>query len=504
MSYSLVPVPSDRLPALAWIAAIPKTPGAVRVMHGVAVEQQAGSVVEGCWDGEFSSGGFESHVNFFGSGVVVGRDRVTAVSSRSLTDRIVWCEGADAFVCANSLPLLLSFARTRLRGDVDYGPVLGACLQGIRDYDGALPLRGETGHCNQVFGHNVVFAGPSATRSYRPASPVDLSDFSAYRDALRGTIDRLVANCRDPARATPVSIDTTLSTGYDSAAVTALLRDYGPRRVFTTQPDDRAPDLEDGAALARVLGLDAFLLERTTPSRDTELYCLAGAMDGRESIYTTALEHMSGDDRISALFTGYHGDKLWDIATPRASWSPDILRGDTSGLNLCESRLRSGFFNIGVPFIFADRIADLVRIARSPEMQPWSVGGDYDRPVPRRIAEAAGLDRESFGRQKKVVLSYEALPLNPQLRREFLDYFTGSVGRLRFLANLVSGNLDYAVKLISTRLRLPVGPPRIRKRLKADLFANQIYIFAVNTIAERYERALADTGAQALTTSRHD
>ncbi len=30
-------------------------------------------------------------------------------------------------------------------------------------------------------------------------------------------------------------------------------------------------------------------------------------------------------------------------------------------------------------------------------MAPWSVGGRYDRPLPRRIAEEAGLPRERFG-----------------------------------------------------------------------------------------------------------
>ncbi|MEE4109445.1 MAG: hypothetical protein V2I24_08860 [Halieaceae bacterium] len=504
MSYSLVPAPSDQLPRLAWIASIPKTPGAVRVLHGVAVEQQARGIVEGCWDGDFSAGAFAEHVNFFGSGLTVEPDRVTAASSRSLTDRIVWCEGASAYLCSNSLPLLLSFAHARLRRDVDYAPILGSCLKGIRDYTSDLPLQGEVSDCKQVFGHNVVFEGPSVRRSYRQAGAVNLSDFGAYRDALHDRIDRLVANCRDTARSTPVSIDTTLSTGYDSAAVTALLRDYGLNRVFTTRPDETAPDLEDGASLALSLGLDPFLLERKTPSPDTELFSLAGAIDGRESIFTTALEHMIEDEGIAAVFTGYHGDKLWDIATPPESWSPDIIRGDTSGLNLCESRLRSGFFNIGVPFIFADRIEDLVRLAQSPEMQAWSVAGDYDRPIPRRIAEAAGLERDSFGQKKKVVLSYEALPLNAQLREEFTRYFTGALGRLKFYANVFSGDFDYAVKLISAKLRLPVALPPVRKRLKAGLFANQIYIFAVNTIAERYDGALADACARTLTTFHHD
>jgi hypothetical protein len=33
-------------------------------------------------------------------------------------------------------------------------------------------------------------------------------------------------------------------------------------------------------------------------------------------------------------------------------------------------------------------------------MRPWSVGGDYDRPIPRRIAEEAGVPRQWFGRVK--------------------------------------------------------------------------------------------------------
>jgi len=34
-------------------------------------------------------------------------------------------------------------------------------------------------------------------------------------------------------------------------------------------------------------------------------------------------------------------------------------------------------------------------------MQPWSIPGDYDRPIPRRMAEEASLPSNSFGMQKK-------------------------------------------------------------------------------------------------------
>jgi hypothetical protein len=37
------------------------------------------------------------------------------------------------------------------------------------------------------------------------------------------------------------------------------------------------------------------------------------------------------------------------------------------------------------------------------EMAPWSIGGEYDRPIPRRIVEEAGVERDSFGQSKKAV-----------------------------------------------------------------------------------------------------
>jgi hypothetical protein len=490
MRYSLESVPIPEMPRLAWVASIPKTPGTVQVVHGTGVEQCDDAVVEGCWDGAFSEGGFERHLNFFGSGITVDRHEVVAASSRSLTDRIVWADGPTGYLCANSLPLLLSFAKARMCPDVYYGAILSSVLQGIRHYTSDIPVRGRIDTCHQVFGHNVVFRGSSVERSYRKGEPLVLNDFEAYQDALHRTLDRLVRNCRDPARKTPVSIASTLSTGYDSPAVTAMLHRHGLEKVFTTRPTDLAPDLENGALLADALGVEAFLLERSEPSFDTELFLLAGAIDGRETVFSNATEEIRRGDGTVAMFTGYHGDSLWDIAPPPRRHSPDIIRGDTSGLNLCEARLRSGFYNIAVPFIFADRIDDLVRISQSPEMQPWSVGGSYDRPIPRRIAEEAGLERESFGQEKRVVLSYEVLPLNPRLRRDFVDSYKAALGRSRFYANILTGDLDDAVKLILRKLRLPFSLPRTRRALTVSHFANQIFIFAVDEIVARHQRLL--------------
>jgi hypothetical protein len=63
-----------------------------------------------------------------------------------------------------------------------------------------------------------------------------------------------------------------------------------------------------------------------------------------------------------------------------------------------------------VPAIGAGDPLEVGHLSRSAEMAPWSVGGDYDRPLPRRIVEEAGVPRTAFAQRKLMVTpSYDAL-----------------------------------------------------------------------------------------------
>src|SRR5207245_159892 len=57
-----------------------------------------------------------------------------------------------------------------------------------------------------------------------------------------------------------------------------------------------------------------------------------------------------------------------------------------------------------------------------PAMAPWRIGGDYDRPIPRRLAESAGVPRPWFGLKKKAVVITYAYPIHRGLRRDFGEY----------------------------------------------------------------------------------
>ena len=129
--------------------------------------------------------------------------------------------------------------------------------------------------------------------------------------------------------------------------------------------------------------------------------------------------HIQRNCSAAVVFTGYHGDKVWDANLTSKYVCEEIIRGDISGLRLAEARLQSGFINVPLPFIHARSIESISRISRSSEMAPWRLNTSYDRPIPRRIAESAGIDRELFGMRKKMVSQPPSYPTNADLRKQF-------------------------------------------------------------------------------------
>lgn len=104
---------------------------------------------------------------------------------------------------------------------------------------------------------------------------------------------------------------------------------------------------------------------------------------------------------------------------------PAQFRGaDTNGLGFCEYRLIRGVFHCPVPFWGFARADDLFELSHAPEMKPWSIGGSYDRPIPRRILEEAGVPREMFGMKKSATHFEESFlwPYSPELQRSYSGY----------------------------------------------------------------------------------
>lgn len=412
----------DHLTRLGWVAKVPRTPGNIVVLHGNLVETRDDWFVEGCWDGPVESGDFDRSDCFFGSGMRLRDGQPVAVASRATIDNIVYCEGDTEVVISNSLLLLLAAVGAQLDKHHSYEEVFSGALRGIDGYEKSIPVvHPALREVSQLYFGNLRVRDGHVAFALPPAS----GSFGCFDDYFRFLADKMAAihaNAVSTARRFPMGCYATLSTGYDSTAVAVLARQHcGVERCITTECDASASaPQEDARPLAEMLGLEPYLIAPPeTGLGSRELYYYGANFQHFEMIFDNAARLFEAQPCPTLLLTGYHGDKVWDKNLREAYQGDDIRRGDMSGKGLGEIRLRAGFINAAIPFLGARKIAQLVAISNSPEMAPWSVGGDYDRPIPRRICETAGLPRQAFGRHKHKITSHKARPVDAALRASF-------------------------------------------------------------------------------------
>ena len=156
---------------------------------------------------------------------------------------------------------------------------------------------------------------------------------------------------------------------------------------------------DSGAQIAGCLGLDVTEYERLDFNQleglpDVEFFANPFGMTGAIAVMERQLEG-------TLLMTGVWGDKAWSrdraLALPRFRMATDILQFAGT---LTEFRLRTGFVHLPVACWHGLHVLAIRRITLSAEMAPWTVGGDYDRPIPRRIAEEGGVPRGLFAQSK--------------------------------------------------------------------------------------------------------
>lgn len=436
MSFSLECQINERLPKLAWLARVDRAHSLVRVVHGAALETADEWLVEGVWEGPFAEGGFHRAENFFGSGVRLEGEEVYFVPSTASIDRLLYCEYQGEAVVSNSLILMLAFTGASLSDDHDYWRECLSIIKGVDRYDRAFAIEHpELPSLNQVFYENIVI-GQGPTRYELRIAHHDLPSYEAYIGSLLGIMERLQQNYQDPARRFAFQQYTTLSVGYDSAAVSVLARALGVKIAFTGHPvrqplEPLLPKTwkEDARGLGHRLGLEVIELDdhRASIGPD-ELYYLCTNYPKHHSghwsevSFHSMAQYIARSGSLGVVFSGNHGDTVWDANTPERHLADHIRRGCLTGLNQTEIRLKAGYVTVPVPMIWAQDILKIREITLSPEMAPWRLGNDYDRPIPRRLLEEAGVPREMFGFEKKFICARAMWPINPGLRRAFLRH----------------------------------------------------------------------------------
>jgi hypothetical protein len=423
--------PIAELPKLTWLAVIEPGSKRVKVFHGRAVECRDEWLVEGIWDGEFARGEFHRSEHFFGSGLRVDGERLYCVPSSALVDRLCYCRQDTTMVVSNSVIALLAFTHSQLDRSHDYNVECASILQGLEKYQKDFTiLNPQIERFYQVYHDNIVI-DQDGIAFERRSRIHEIASFGEYFALLNDVLTRLQRNSASAERRTRLDTFTTISSGYDSTAVACLAKAIGVKTCFTSRRSnssmpawiDRRRAFDDGGPIAAALGMQAIYLNHAiSSSSDDELYFYAVDPQKTELVFHSMAAHIEKHCPAAVVFTGYHGDKMWDSKLEAKYLNDQIIRGDISGLRLSEVRLKSGFIHVAVPFIFASSVASISKITESPDMEPWRLRNAYDRPIPRRIGETSGVARQLFGLRKKMVSTTQALPSNAELRERFFDY----------------------------------------------------------------------------------
>jgi len=421
--------PNSAIPTLAWMVEL--TPERIVFEYGMGVEADEQHLVEGAWSGEFPHGDFPEALTFAGTGVkVVGSDLVFATPTTTLHP-LCFHRTRERLLGSNSLPFLLA----RAGEDIDpryphYQFDLMSVMYGLRRYRRQIPTRSGTPilvahHCN-------VRVDRDARLIWAPkAAPAAFADYAAYAGFLTSEVAAVTTNAQHGDRRIRYQPLTTVSSGYDSPACAVLARAAGCRHAatFVRARSDYGSQDDSGSAIADTLGLtvtehDAPDYRAMPPGLLAEF--LATGMGSDDAIFAALEPQLRG----RLLYTGFHGDKVW--ARINDTVGPDIVRGDASGASMAEFRLRVGFVNLSIPFIGCVQHPAIHAISNSDELRPWSLDHEYDRPIPRRLVEEAGVPRELFGQRKKAAalpLVYVhqddpdlAAVLSPQALAEFTDF----------------------------------------------------------------------------------
>ncbi len=487
----------DTLPRLAWVAAIRRNEDTVQVLHGPWVETREDRFFEGAWDGPFPDGAFDDALALMGSGGRIDGDRIVFAGPSHKMDRIQSLLAGETLYVSNSFPLLL--ARTGEELDLSYPNYFFDYLRyfraGIRIT--VKPVRLRSG--NHVYLHdycNLAVKRSLAVERLEKRIPPPPSCYQDYADFLQGTARQVSANATDPARQRIFRPVAAISRGYDSVAVAALASRANCRRSVTFRHSRTGNgSLEDsGAQIAAHLGMHIREYDRADYIKlpglpEIEFYPAPWIA---AKTLTVLEDQLAG----SLFFNGQGGEDYWDATGGVFSLLQEPGALTMSGSNLTEFRLRAGVIVFPLASCGAIHAPIIARIGRSSEMKNWSVGGKYDRPIPRRLAEDRGVPRDLFGQIKAGGAPYVGeIGLCPASDADFGKFCAHHIqGKIPSGEQRFRSRIRYFLRRVfhrrpwSTRLALRIAGDRLDPRWGSVV--RYTFHWSVCRMQERYQRSL--------------
>jgi len=412
--FRIQPSPVPGWPKLAWLAELPDGSDTIRLLHGPGVEATDRWAAEAVWCGDFDAGDFDRTDRLFGSGVRIRGRSVVFCCSGTIMDRL-WLRRSDGrLLVSNSLAALCAVADVMVRDDREFRADT-MTVWGSPDSTRTFPV--SSGEVTVAWFCNLVWRDGRITPQPKPDTAPAFRTYGDYVGFLVDSARLLGENIRSAARKAKVTPMAAVSNGYDSPAVAWVVRHAGCEKAVTfSRCTSFWRGSDSGADIARRLGMTC----RTFPTRAREYphELAVWAACGRPSMLSLSL--LEYPEPLSAVFLGNWGDSAW--ATVRSPYPYRFI-----DLGMGELRLWVGALQCVIPFWGARHQRELDVITFAREMDPWRLGGSYDRPIARRIVEEAGIPRGGFAVRKKDTSHEEPFlwPYSPRLRQNLAKYLQG-------------------------------------------------------------------------------
>lgn len=399
---------SPSIPPLAWICKI--SGDKYHFTAGDNVEHSKEMIFEGAWDGDFQASKVEDSEFVFGSGAVFKKGKVIFIPPKHTLELlyVLHDKKKENVYVSNSMCFVLQSAKVSLNGS--FFKQISACLNGSGDiatrrgidrYEHLIFADSRYSFYRMMF-YNFSVDSFGRIQIYRKLPKKYFGNYPEYRKFLSDKTAQIFANARSKDRKFAYNPITSVSKGYDSPAVSVIAKENGCEDALTLDVAVGGVD-DSGTKIAKKLGMNSNSYKYFASDKVSSL-----CMELKGRLKNISIEFIAssgvGDDVTFYPFrgklgnriflTGAYGDSIWE---KESIANPGLPVRIIFGKSISEFRLMTSFIYLPFPFIGARFPAIVKNISNSKEMEEYSIGGDYDRPIPRRIVEEAGIQRSDFG-----------------------------------------------------------------------------------------------------------
>lgn len=410
----------------------------------------------------------------------------------------------DRFIISNSIPFLLAFTGNVLLKDYfDYDKDFNSAFFGYKKCIKQTPLSGAVMNMHRLVN---VYVTPKLkiSESKRNAAYSRPTSFSEYRDAMVNVLCKLSENANHPMRKHHYEMVTTLSKGYDGCCVSALAFDAGCRIALTfNRPGKYIAD--SGKSVAEAIGYTCIIEGNGEEYKSNRKFWEAEAASVGDVGSIVPLNAFDRHTRDKILLLGIRGDHIWDMNDTHVNRDFDFTLPEfCMGINP-EHSFNNNTITISVPFILASSWPEIYNISNSGEMKPWVIGNDYDRPIPRRILEDKGVDREEFGHKKTGVgFSFRLEPtmgriaakMSPISFHDFISFRQRlKINRVKWLAfrlKFLKRTMPMYLNHVAQMLKLEVLSEFKVQEYTSSPVSHLLILWGMNKMTTRYKKALKE------------